>query len=156
MNESFKINVYFDEKGEELESLINKIPLVSESMVYGKKKSKSSKDVIVAVRVTLDNEEITYRFGNNVPSDEEIYKIISEEIKKVNRMMSSYKSIKELEIKKDDFIKTTTMKIKRKEEIENSDYSSMITTEMINKLNAEKKKNKKKIVNVKAQKKEEK
>lgn len=141
---------------EELESLINKIPLVSESMVYGKKKSKSSKDVIVAVRVTLDNEEITYRFGNNVPSDEEIYKIISEEIKKVNRMMSSYKSIKELEIKKDDFIKTTTMKIKRKEEIENSDYSSMITTEMINKLNAEKKKNKKKIVNVKAQKKEEK
>lgn len=141
---------------EELESLINKIPLVSESMVYGKKKSKSSKDVIVAVRVTLDNEEITYRFGNNVPSDEEIYKIISEEIKKVNRMMSSYKSIKELEIKKDDFIKTTTMKIKRKEEINNSDYSSMITTEMINKLNAEKKKNKKKIVNVKAQKKEEK
>lgn len=141
---------------EELESLINKIPLVSESMVYGKKKSKSSKDVIVAVRVTLDNEEITYRFGNNVPSDEEIYKIISEEIKKVNRMMSSYKSIKELEIKKDDFIKTTTMKIKRKEEIENSDYSSMITTEMINKLNAEKKKNKKRIVNVKAQKKEEK
>lgn len=141
---------------EELESLINKISLVSESMVYGKKKSKSSKDVIVAVRVTLDNEEITYRFGNNVPSDEEIYKIISEEIKKVNRMMSSYKSIKELEIKKDDFIKTTTMKIKRKEEIENSDYSSMITTEMINKLNAEKKKNKKKIVNVKAQKKEEK
>lgn len=139
---------------EELESLINKIPLVSESMVYGKKKSKSSKDVIVAVRVTLDNEEITYRFGNNVPSDEEIYKIISEEIKKVNRMMSSYKSIKELEIKKDDFIKTTTMKIKRKEEINNSDYSSMITTEMINKLNAEKKKNKKKIVNVKAQKKE--
>ena len=125
-------------------------------MVYGKKKSKSSKDVIVAVRVTLDNEEITYRFGNNVPSDEEIYKIISEEIKKVNRMMSSYKSIKELEIKKDDFIKTTTMKIKRKEEINNSDYSSMITTEMINKLNAEKKKNKKKIVNVKAQKKEEK
>lgn len=141
---------------EELESLINKIPLVSESMVYGKKKSKSSKDVIVAVRVTLDNEEITYRFGNNVPSDEEIYKIISEEIKKVNRMMSSYKSIKELEIKKDDFIKTTTMKIKRKEEINNSDYSSMITTEMINKLNADKKKNKKKIVNVKAQKKEEK
>ena len=73
--------MYFDEKGEELESLINKIPLVSESMVYGKKKSKSSKDVIVAVRVTLDNEEITYRFGNNVPSDEEIYKITYSKLK---------------------------------------------------------------------------
>lgn len=137
---------------EELESLINKIPLVSESMVYGKRKSKTSKDVIVAARITLDNEEIAYKYGDNVPSDEEMYKIIAGEIKKVNRMMSSYKAIKELEIKKDDFIKTTTMKIKRNEEIEHSDYSSMITTEKINKNDSKKKKLKNKVVNVQAQK----
>lgn len=139
---------------EELEGLINKISIVDESMVYGKKKSKSSKDVIVAARVTLDSEMIKEVYGENIPSDEEIYETILNEIKKVNRMMSSYKAIKELEIKKDDFIKTTTLKIKRKEEIENSDYSSMITTESINKL---KSKNKKvKVVNVKAKKNTEK
>jgi hypothetical protein len=67
-------------------------------------------------------------------------------------MMTSYKAIKELEIKKDDFVKTTTMKIKRKEEIENTDYSLMLTTEIMNKINQDKKKKKRKIVNVKAEK----
>jgi long-chain acyl-CoA synthetase len=137
---------------EELESLLNKIPLIGESMVYGKKKSKTSKDVIVAARITLDNEEIESKFGENIPSDEEIFNIIADEIKKINRMMTSYKAIKELEIKKDDFVKTTTMKIKRKEEIENTDYSLMLTTEIMNKINQDKKKKKRKIVNVKAEK----
>lgn len=137
---------------EELESLLNKIPLVYESMVYGKKKSKSSKDIVVAARITLDQEELENKFGKNIPSDEEIYKIILEEIKKINRMISSYKSIKELEIKKDEFIKTTTMKIKRKEEIENSNYDLIITSEKINKVLLENKKSKRKVVNVKAEK----
>ncbi len=138
---------------EELENLINKIPLVSESMIYGKRKSDKSKDVIIAARVTLDKEELEYRFGDNIPSDEIIYKLISEDIKKVNRMMPSYKSIKELEIKKDDFIKTTTMKIKRKEEIEKTDYSSMITTELLSKAISNKRKEKRKVLNVQAEKK---
>ena len=50
-------------------------------------------------------------------SDEEIYKIIWNQIKLVNRKLTSYKAIKKLEIKKDEFVKTTTMKIKRHEEI---------------------------------------
>ena len=46
-------------------------------------------------------------------TDEEIYNLIWEEIKKVNKTLTSYKAIKYLEIKKDEFEKTTTMKIKR-------------------------------------------
>ena len=137
---------------EELENLLNKLPLISESMVYGKKKSKSSKDVVIAARITLDKEELEYRFKDDMPSDEKIYDIISNEIKKVNRMLSTYKAIKELEIKKDDFIKTTTMKIKRKEEIENTNTSSIITADMINKKKAKNKKEKRKVVNVEAKK----
>lgn len=137
---------------EELENLLNKLPLIAESMVYGKTKSKTSKDVIIAARVTIDKEELECRFKDNMPSDEKLYSIISGEIKKINRMISTYKVIKELEIKKDDFIKTTTMKIKRKEEIEKSDYSNMITTEMINKLKSKNKKEKRKLVNVEAKK----
>ena len=138
---------------EELENLLNKTTFVAESMVYGKKVSKISKDVIVAARVTLDDEKIKEQFGDNIPSDEKLYDIIFEDIKKINRVMVSYKAIKELEIKKDDFEKTTTMKIKRYAEIENSDYDNMITTEKINKMKASKRKDKRKVVTVEAKKK---
>ena len=46
-----------------------------------------------------------------------IYKIIWDKVKEVNKELTSYKAIKKLEIKHDDFVKTTTMKIKRYEEI---------------------------------------
>lgn len=137
---------------EELESLINKVPLVGESMVYGKKRNNSDKDVIVALRITLDKEQMEEKFGKNMPSDAEIYGIISEEIKRINRMMSPYKAIKELEIKKDDFIKTTTMKIKRKEEIEKADVSQIITADKVEQVKSTKTKKKNRIVKVEAKK----
>ncbi|MBO5476510.1 MAG: AMP-binding protein [Clostridia bacterium] len=138
---------------EELENLLNKMPLIAESMVYGKRVSKTSKDVIVAARVTLDNAVLEGEFGENIPSDDKLYNMIFEDIKKINRMMVSYKAIKELEIKKDDFEKTTTMKIKRYAELENSNYDNMITTESVNKIKASQKKEKRKVVNVEAKKK---
>ena len=137
---------------EELESLINKVPLVGESMVYGKKRNNSDKDVIVALRITLDKEQMEEKFGKNMPSDAEIYGIISEEIKRINRMMSPYKAIKELEIKKDDFIKTTTLKIKRKEEIEKADVSQIITADKVEQVKQTKTKKKNRIVKVEAKK----
>ncbi len=113
---------------EEIENLINKLPFVSETMVYGKIKDKKSKDVIVAARVTLDREAIEQKYeAENIPSDYEIYDIILEEIKRINRMLSTYKNVKELEIKKDEFIKTNTMKVKRKEEIKNTTHKDIIT-----------------------------
>ena len=87
-----------------------------------------------------------------MPSDAEIYGIISEEIKRINRMMSPYKAIKELEIKKDDFIKTTTMKIKRKEEIEKADVSQIITADKVEHVKQTKTKKKNRIVKVEAKK----
>ena len=130
---------------EEIENLINKIPFVAESMVYGKRKDKKTKDVIVAARVTLDREAIEQNYGESIPTDYEIYDIILEEIKRINRMLSTYKSIKELEIKKDDFIKTTTMKIKRKEEIKNTTVKNLITSKDVEELkNKNKAKGKKK------------
>lgn len=138
---------------EELENLLNKMPLIAESMVYGKRVSKTSNDVIVAARVTLDKAVLEEQFGEKIPSDEKLYNIIFEDIKKINRMMVSYKAIKELEIKKDDFEKTTTMKIKRYAELENANYDNMITSESVNKIKSSKKKEKRKIVSVEAKKK---
>lgn len=102
---------------EEIETELNKIPLINESMVYGKKDKKKKGELIVTARVTLDEEYIKEKYAQNRPSDEEIEKIIWNDIKEINKKMVSYKAIKGLEIKKDEFTKTTTMKIKRFEEI---------------------------------------
>ena len=139
---------------EELENLLNKLPLISESMVYGKKTFKNSKDVIVAARVTLDYDELNSRFGDNMPSDAKLYEMVLDEIKKVNRMMVSYKTIRELEIRKNEFEKTTTMKVKRYLELEKKDYENIITSDVLKKDKSSKveKKARRKIVNVIAEK----
>ena len=102
---------------EEIEQLINKIPLVEESMVYGKSESGTGKDLVVSCKVTLNEEYIEEVYASTRPSDEELYKMIWEDIKKVNKLMAPYKSIKKLEIKHEPFVKTTTLKIKRFEEL---------------------------------------
>ena len=71
---------------------------------------------IITVKVIPNMEEIEAKYGKDL-SDEKIYNIIWEKIKEVNQKLTSYKAIKKLEIKKDEFVKTTTMKIKRYVEI---------------------------------------
>ena len=102
---------------EEIETELNKIPYINESMVYGKKDSKKKEELIVTARITLDEEYIKEKYGENRPTDEEIEKEIWKYIKELNKNMVSYKAIKKLEVKKDEFTKTTTMKIKRFEEV---------------------------------------
>ena len=74
------------------------------------------KELTISVKVIPDYIKIEEKHGKNL-SEEQIYNIIWEEIKNVNRKLTSYKAIKHLEIKHDEFEKTTTMKIKRFAEI---------------------------------------
>lgn len=101
---------------EEIELLLGKIEEIKECMVYGKEE-EGSKELLISVKVIPDYEKIEEKHGKNL-TDEEIHKIIWEEIKKVNKKLTSYKAIKNLEIKKDEFEKTTTMKIKRFAELQ--------------------------------------
>ena len=106
---------------EEIETLINKIPEVNESMVYQTTDPKDEKESIIAVKVTLDNAYLEEKYGkDNIPSDDELHEIIWDKVKEVNKTLSSFKWIKKLDIKKEDFIKTTTMKIKRYEELKDN------------------------------------
>ncbi len=100
---------------EEIELLLGKIEEIKECMVYGKGQ-EGSKELVISVKVIPDYEKIEEKYGNI--TEDEIRKIIWDEIKKVNKKLTSYKAIKNLEIKKDDFEKTTTMKIKRFVEIQ--------------------------------------
>lgn len=85
-------------------------------MVYGKEE-EGSKELVISIKVIPDYETIEEKHGKDL-SKEDVYKIIWDEIKKVNKKLTSYKAIKNLEIKKDEFEKTTTMKIKRYVELQ--------------------------------------
>ena len=101
---------------EEIELLLSKIPEISESMVYGKE-VEGEKELIITARVIPNYEEIEKLHGKDL-DEEEIKKIIWNKIKEVNKSLTSYKAIKKLEIKHDEFEKTTTMKIKRYVELQ--------------------------------------
>lgn len=103
---------------EEIELMLGEVKEIKECMVYGKE-VEGQKELIITVKVIPNMEEIEEVHGKNL-SDEEIYNIIWEKIKEVNHKLTSYKAIKKLEIKKDEFAKTTTMKIKRYVEINKS------------------------------------
>ena len=101
---------------EEIELLLGKVEEIKECMVYGKQLNEDDKELTITVKVIPDYEKIEEKHGKDL-SEEQIYDIIWNEIKQVNRKLTSYKAIKRLEIKKDEFEKTTTMKIKRFAEI---------------------------------------
>ncbi|MBQ3145854.1 MAG: AMP-binding protein [Clostridia bacterium] len=100
---------------EEIELMLGNVSEIKECMVYGKE-VEGEKELVVSVKVIPNYEDIEEKYGKNL-SEEQIYNIIWERIKEVNHSLTSYKAIKNLEIKKDEFVKTTTMKIKRHAEI---------------------------------------
>ena len=59
-----------------------------------------------------DYKKIEELHGKDL-SEEDIQKIIWDKVKENNKKLTSYKAVKKIEIKKDEFEKTTTMKIKR-------------------------------------------
>lgn len=107
---------------EEIEMLLDKVDEIKESMVYGKKPDAGSrrdaKELIITARVILDYDKIKELHGDL--TEKEIYDLIWEKVKEVNKKLTSYKAVKELEIKKGEFEKTSTMKIKRYKELQDN------------------------------------
>ena len=99
---------------EEIELLLGDVKEIKECMVYGKE--DKGIELKITARVIPNREYIAENYEKDL-SDEEIHKIIWEKIKEVNKKLVAYKAVKELEIKNDEFVKTTTMKIKRAEEL---------------------------------------
>ena len=104
---------------EEIEGLLNKVDEVKESLIYGKKpkagSKKDDKELIITARVLPDYDKIKELHGDL--TEEEIKNIIWQKIKEVNKKLTSYKAIKDMEIKEGEFEKTSTMKIKRYKEL---------------------------------------
>ena len=103
---------------EEIELLLSQVSEIKECMVYGKEdlEDKTNKELIISVKVIPNTEKLEEEYGKDL-TEEQIKDIIWTKIKEVNKKLTSYKAIKNLEIKHDEFEKTTTMKIKRYAEI---------------------------------------
>ena len=102
---------------EEMENLVNKIEGVQESMIYSilNKDAKDENDIRIAARVVYDKDIMKEMY--NIEDEKEIYEIINNKIKEINKIMPLYKSIRRLTITQEPFIKTTTGKIKRQENL---------------------------------------
>ena len=97
---------------EELEVLINNLPYVAESMVYGAPKDD---DLIVSAKIVYNKEYMDEKYPNL--SQQEIRNLIWKDIKEINRTLTNYKYIKNIVVTDEEMIKTTTAKVKRYEEI---------------------------------------
>lgn len=99
---------------EELEILIQHLPYVSESMVFGKPEPDG--DYKICAKIVYNKDVINEMYPNI--SAEDLHKQIWEDIKeKVNHKMPAYKYIREIILTDSPLIKTTTQKVKRHEEL---------------------------------------
>jgi long-chain acyl-CoA synthetase len=102
---------------EEIETLLNRSPYIKESLVYGK--NEADGDISVCARIVPNREKIDEDKKNNSAPGDTDEEIIGKEVKHVNRELVNYKHIKEFSLQDVEFIKTTTKKIKRHEELKN-------------------------------------
>ena len=101
---------------EELEMIIDKIDGVKESFVYGKADPKDKdNDLKLGVKIVYDPKVMKEQF--NLTDENEIKEALWQKIKEVNKTMPTYKYIKGIMVTTTPLIRTTTLKIKRFEEI---------------------------------------
>lgn len=100
---------------EELETLIGRIELVSESMVFGLPEEKDKNDVMLSVKIVYNEEIVKEKYEGK--TEKEIYDIIWNQIKELNKTFPRYKHIQKMILTKEELIKTTTKKVKRQEEM---------------------------------------
>lgn len=100
---------------EELESIINGLELVSECMVFGLPDKEDKNDIKLSVKVVYDKEIVSEKYPEI--KNDELHKIIWDEIKKINTTFPRYKHIQNMILTDKELIKTTTKKVKRYEEM---------------------------------------
>lgn len=100
---------------EEVEFYVNRNKYIDECMVYGIEEDEGE-GTTVAIQVRPAYDVIYEEFGSNF-DDDHIYALIKKVIGKINEEFPIYKSIRHIFIRRDEFIKTTTKKIKRHKNI---------------------------------------
>ena len=98
---------------EEIETLLNKVEGIKETFVYEKKEDDG--DVKVCVEIVYDKEMIKDLY--HIEDEEKIKEFLWKKVKEVTKLMPKYKYVREMIVTEEPLIKTTTLKIKRHEEL---------------------------------------
>ncbi|QOX65947.1 long-chain fatty acid--CoA ligase [Anoxybacterium hadale] len=96
---------------EELENHLGKIPYVQECLVWGKNSEETGETLIFA-SIRADYDEVKEALGENY-SEEDVAALIWKEIDVLNTQLPFFMRIKKIDIRKEEFEKTTGKKIKR-------------------------------------------
>lgn len=100
---------------EEIEMLINRMDIVEECMVFGMPEENDKTDLKLSVKIVYNKEIVETQYKDK--TFDELYKIIWEKIKDLNKTFPKYKHIQKLILTDEELIKTTTKKVKRYEEM---------------------------------------
>ncbi len=98
----------------DIETLVNKLPYVQESIIFPRPNAKN--EINLGVKVVYDEQVIKDIYGDK--TEKEYEQLIWEEIKEINKQLPAFKRLKELIITTEPLEKTTTQKIKRFKEFE--------------------------------------
>ena len=96
---------------EEVEYYINRNKYIQESLVHGLF-DENSDDTQVSAQIRPNYDVIYEEFGESF-GEEEVDSLIKRVIAEINEKLPIYKRIRNIAVRKDDFIKTTTKKIQR-------------------------------------------
>jgi len=98
---------------EEIEALLTQSPFIAECVIYGRE-GEGEGDIEVAAEIYPDMDKIREELGTENPTHDQLYKLIEEEVYKVNKSLVLYKYVRHITIRETEFEKTTSKKIKRK------------------------------------------
>jgi len=97
---------------EEIEALFPENSPIAEVLIMGQKTGKDLGERVIAVCVP-DFELLKETSGGSLPDEDRIEKLIREEISRINRSLESHKKIEKVYLRKEEFEKTASDKIKR-------------------------------------------
>ena len=95
---------------EEYEVLLNNIPGVKDSFVWGNKAQDG--DIQVCAKLVVDKEYFL-ESKEEMPTEKELVLLFDTAIKEINKIMPQYKIIRYFVMTFEELIKTTTLKVKR-------------------------------------------
>lgn len=98
---------------EEVEIYMNRSKYIQESLVHGVEKND---DTVVSAQIIPAYDAIYEAFGNEY-GEQDIENLIKEVISEINEKLPIYKRVRNFSIRANDFVRTTTHKIKRHKNI---------------------------------------
>ena len=96
---------------EEIEEYINKSPYIADSMVFP---YQNEGEESVGVQILPDMDAVTEALGHE-PDREELQSFMKKLIRELNQGLAVYKRIRDVFVREEDFVRTTTQKIRRQD-----------------------------------------